>query len=94
MLTSCTRSLEAAGLIGSPLTADMPARIQSIIEGVLEKLVGVSTIIGYSGLAVQQISADPSVIEVQFMYRPTYPLNYVLLSFAIDTSTGDVTSTP
>jgi hypothetical protein len=41
-------------------------------------------------LAVRQTSStDPTVVEVKFAYKPAYPLNYIVISFSIDMSTGD-----
>lgn len=33
-------------------------------------------------------SLNPSVIEVRFGYRPSFPLNYIMVNFAIDLNTG------
>jgi hypothetical protein len=58
---------------------------------VLETYKSSDVIVDYSGLTVTQQSTDPSVMEVKFRYRPAYPLNYVLISFGIDQTTGTVT---
>lgn len=91
MIRSCTDALEAADLIGSPIVDETAARIKGIIQNVLETIKDAEIIYDYSGLSVRQQSVDPSVIEVRFQYRPTYPLNYINIVFGVDPTTGDVT---
>lgn len=83
--------LDDSGLIGTPIDLDTALNVKSIVSGLLEQTVQVGTIISYTGLGVRQLSSDPSVIEVKFSYRPAYPLNYVLVSFSINVTTGNVT---
>lgn len=91
MIRSCTEALDAADLIGSPIVDETPARIKGIISNVLETVKDAEIIFDYNSLTVRQTSVDPSVIEVRFRYRPTYPLNYVNIVFGVDPTTGDVT---
>lgn len=89
------QSLESSGLIGTPITVNTPLNVKSIIAGALETALGNNTIQGYDNLAVRQQNlpnGDPTVIECVFTYQPTYPLNYITVSFSIDLSTGDITS--
>ena len=89
------QSLESAQLIGTPITANTPLNVKSIIAGALETALSNSTIQGYTGLAVRQQAlpnGDPTVIECVFAYQPTYPLNYITVSFTFDLSTGDITT--
>lgn len=91
----CEDSLESANLIGAPLTLDAPARIAGIVQGCLEQMVTRTYIIGYQGLTVTQVGTNPTIIQVSFSYRPTWPINYILISFSLDTSTGTIlTATP
>ncbi len=93
MLRSCMSTIEASEVIGTPIVDETPARINGLVQGALEVLVNSDVIVGYSGLNVRQLSLDPTVLEVKFMYRPAYPLNYVLIVFGIDTTTGALVTT-
>jgi len=51
--------------------------------------------VSYTGLTVSQSAypgGDPTVISVSFSYAPAVPLNYIQVTFAIDLSTGQVTT--
>lgn len=87
-------SLDNAGLAGTAITANTPLQVKSIVSGALERAKSTGLIVDYTGLVVREQvapSGDPTVIEVRFAYKPSYPLNYVLVSFSVDTSTGDST---
>lgn len=87
-------TLDAAQLIGQPIIATTALSVKAIVSGALETAVASNLIIGYTGLAVREQAppgGDPTVIEVQFAYQPAYPLNYVLVNFTVDTTTGITT---
>ena len=88
MLNSMVSSIDASDIIGSAIMEETPARIKGIVQGVLENLVQQDTIVGYGTITVRQTSLDPTVIEVKFDYQPAYPLNYISIVFAINTTTG------
>jgi hypothetical protein len=88
MVRALSESTSNSGLIGQGLDDDMLLAVKSNVSGVLESAVADDVIVAYSGLSVRQRPEDPSVVEVKFAYRPTYPLNYIVISFSIDTSTG------
>jgi hypothetical protein len=87
-------TIDAGGLIGAAIDAETPIRIQGVISGCLEAAVNADMIVAYNGLSVRQQSVDPSVIEAKFQYQPAYPLNYILISFSINTVTGATTLNP
>jgi hypothetical protein len=90
------QSLEAAQLIGTPITASTALAVKGTVAGALESALADQTIQSYSNLAVRQQNlpnGDPTVIECTFAYQPTYPLNYIQVKFTFDLSTGDITST-
>lgn len=91
MIDLIYRTLLSYDIIGSPLLADTPTVILSIVTGALETLINASTIVGYQSVSVRQTSNDPTVVEVKFEYTPAYPLNYVVVSFSVNTDTGDIT---
>jgi len=88
--------IEAADLIGQPITLDTTLSIKGIVSGILERAKGDETIIGWQDLLVRQQATplgDPTVIEVKFAYRPAVPLNYISVKFKIDLNSGSVTTT-
>lgn len=88
--------MDAAGLIGQPIDANMTTKVKGALSGILELAVNSKVIQAYGNLAVRQRalpSGDPSIIECQFAYAPAVPLNYILATFAIDLNSGDFTST-
>lgn len=91
MVSTLQSGVEGSGLIGTPIDVNTPLSVKSVVAGLLENCVASSVIVDYTELQVRQASTDPSVIEVKFLYRPAFPLNYILISFSIDVSTGDTT---
>jgi hypothetical protein len=85
------QTTDRAQLIGSTIDENTPIAIKGVIAGCLETAVGAGIIVAYTNLKVRQTSTDPSVIEVKFAYQPAYPLNYIVVSFAIDVTTGENT---
>jgi hypothetical protein len=89
-------TLENAGLVGEPINPQTPLQVKGIVAGALETAKSNGLFNSYRDLAVRQQIAptgDPTIIEVRFMYAPSYPLNYVLAQFTVDTTTGDVSAT-
>lgn len=87
-------TLDAAGLVGEPISADTPLEVKGIVIGALETAKASGLFVDYNDVAVrQQIapSGDPTIIEVRFAYSPSYPLNYIVAQFSVNTQTGSVT---
>jgi hypothetical protein len=82
-----------AGLIGEPITAETTINVKSAMIGLLEQAVSDEIIVSYANAQVKQQSADPSVIEGTFSYKPPIPMNYIVVKFAVDLTTGDTTDT-
>lgn len=80
---------ERTDMIGSPIDDTTAIRVKGVIQGCLETALNTGIVVGYNNLKVRQTPADPSVIEVKFQYRPAYPLNYIIVSFSINTTTGE-----
>lgn len=91
MIRRLQDTVDASGVIGTAIDETTTIRVKGIVQGVLEQLTAGGTIFAYSDLKARQKPGSPTVIEVKFMYRPSYPLNYVLISFSIDTTTGAAT---
>lgn len=83
-------TVDAAGLIGSFIDASTPVRVKGVVAGALEVAKGSQVIIDYMGLKIRTLPGDPTVLEVKFQYQPAYPLNYIVITFSINTETGEV----
>jgi hypothetical protein len=92
MIETLVASVENAGLIGTPITAQTPANITGLFVSNLTALVNQGVIANYNGLTVTESSDDPTVINVVFQYIPSYPLNYITIVFSINTTSGVVTT--
>lgn len=84
------QSLDRSGMIGSPIYDDTPVQIKGVVSGALETAKSQGLIVDYINLKARQQSTDPSVMEIKFQYRPAYPLNYVVVSYSINTETGAI----
>jgi hypothetical protein len=88
-------TLVEANLIGTPITANTPLMVKSLVTGALESALANYTIASYDSVVVNQQAlptGDPTVIEVSFNYQPTYPLDYITVTFTLDLSTGNISS--
>lgn len=89
MVTLLQNGVEQSGLVGQAIDDQTPLNVKSVVAGLLEYAASNGVFVSYGDLGVRQASTDPSVIEVKFAYRPAYPLNYILISFSINVTTGD-----
>jgi hypothetical protein len=92
LLQMVQTGMENSGLIGEPITADMTMNVKSSLVGLLEQAVNDEVIVSYANVQVRQLSADPSIIEASFSYKPAIPMNYIVIKFAVDLNTGDTTA--
>jgi hypothetical protein len=83
-------TMEVVGLIGGVVDDETLARVKSVIDGCLMAAQTSHIIRGYKQPVVRQQSADPTIVEVKFQYDPLYPMNYIVVSFSINTTTGEV----
>jgi hypothetical protein len=90
MVIAIETAVENSGIIGSPMTEDTPLIVKALVTGALETIQGNNTIVSYREVRVRQPDSRPDVIEAKFEYRPAYPLNYVLVSFSVDITSGEV----
>lgn len=92
--------MDNANLVGKPLTADAVSNVVAAMTGILESARNSQVIVDWGNLtAVQQTlpQGDPTVINVNFVYRPALPLNYIDVTFSIDLTSGQLqgaTATP
>lgn len=86
--------MEAADLIGQPIDAEMTTRVKGAITSILEQAKLSEVIVDYLDVKVRQQvlpSGDPTVIEVKFAYQPAVPLNYIVVQFQLNLTTGEIT---
>jgi hypothetical protein len=85
--------MEAADLIGAPIDAEMTTRVKAALTSILEQAKLSEVIVDYLDLKVRQQTApsgDPSVIECKFAYQPAVPLNYIVVQFQLNLTTGEL----
>lgn len=85
--------LDNDGLIGMPIYDTTLVQVKASAESALVSLVRDAVIDAYKNLKVRQIGTQPDVIEVRYEWRPAYPLNYIVVRYSVDPSTGDVFAT-
>jgi len=71
---------------------ETPHIVESVVNGVLEQLVGEQAISSYTNVNARTLNGDPTTVEVRFEYVPAYPINRVEVRFMINTVTGVLTS--
>lgn len=79
-----------SGVIGSALTPNTASVIMSTVQSTLANAVSSNLIQGYANIQYQQSSTYPVSVTIQFQYSPTFPLNYINVSFSIDPTAGTV----
>jgi len=87
-------NLVNSNLIGSALTPNTASVIISTVQTTLANAVIANLIQSYSGIQYQQSSTYPVSVTVQFQYSPTFPLNYINVSFSIDPTAGTIQFSP
>jgi hypothetical protein len=85
--------LESANLIGQPIYPFTLINVKGTADAALQSLIRDGLIVDYVGLKVRQLATNPDVLEVSFSWLPAWPLNYIVCSFSITLSTGNLTST-
>lgn len=83
------RALDNSGLIGAATNDETPVLVRSIVDGALNQARSSGLLMDFSNLKVKVSEADPTAMDVKFAYKPSYPLNYVNVSFSVNTVTGN-----
>lgn len=84
---------EADGLIGSIITDVTLANIKASAATALESLISDGIIQNYQALKVRQQTANLDVVEVSYEWKAALPLNYVLVRFTLNVSSGSTDET-
>lgn len=93
LVTLVTNGFTESDIIGDPISTELLYAVKSVMQGYLETAVQDGMIVAYTGLSVRQRPDDPTVIEIKFGYKPSYPLNYIAIAFSIDMSNGETIET-
>lgn len=80
-----------AGVVGIVVPIEnVPIIVNGVVTNILEALVLEGAISLYG--SVSSSLTDPTTVTVSFIYFPAFPINNIIVSFSIDTNTGDFTS--
>jgi hypothetical protein len=93
MMESIQQTLDNQ-IIGNIIAdANSPLVVRSAISSVLGILQTAGALVSYSDVTAALTSLNPTTISASFNYKPSFPLNYVGVTFAIDMTTNTVTIT-
>lgn len=81
------RDLFDSGYIGSPMNNGMLMSIKAAAQSLLCSLRDSGYIYAYNYVNVSPDSVNPTQVNVTFEYQPTYSINYIEITFSIDTGT-------
>jgi hypothetical protein len=84
--------LESDNLIGQPIYPFTLVNVKGSAEAALQSLIRDGLIVDYVGLKVRQLATNPDVLEVSYGWLPAFPLNYIVVTFSVSLTTGNVTS--
>jgi hypothetical protein len=85
--------LDASGVIGSVISDTTLASVKAQVIGALGILQDNDDIQAWRNIQTRQLVNNPDVIQVQFEWQASIPLNYILVRYSIDLTTGNVTQT-
>lgn len=86
--------LDTSGVIGSVISSTTLASVKAQTIGALGILKDNGDIQDWRNIQTRQLVNTPDVIQVQFEWQASIPLNYVLVRYAIDLTTGQVAQAP
>lgn len=75
------------GYIGSIITSSTLLNIKSSAHSILCSLRDNNFINGFSGLTVAADEINPTQVNISFSYTPVYGMNYIEISFSVDSNT-------
>lgn len=78
------RSMFESGYIGEIITDDTLLSVKSSAASALASMRSNNYIYDYDGLTVEIDSVIPTQVNVSFQYIPVYGMNYIEISFAVD----------
>lgn len=85
--------LDSSGVVGSVISDTTLASVKGQVIGALGILQDNNDIQAWRNVQTRQLVNNPDMIQVQFEWQASIPLNYILVRYSIDLTTGNVTST-
>lgn len=82
--------LDDDGIIGSPIDDTTLINVKASADTALQALVRDGVIRRYANLKVRQTTESPDVIEIRYEWQASIPLNYIVVRYSIDLTTGTV----
>jgi len=82
--------LNNSGIIGSPQTVTTYQTLHSIVNSTLTTARNTGLIQAFTNPVFQQSPSLPTAVNVTFQYAPTLPLNYINVTFSVNSSTGEI----
>ena len=86
------QSLDNDGLIGGIIDDLTLANVKGSVDAALQLLKQNNALNDYGDIKVRQVPATPDVVEVRFTWKPSVPLNYIAVRYAITLDTGETTT--
>ena len=77
------------GYVGELITNTTLANVEATVFALLTDMVEDNYMYSFDQLSVSVNSNIPTQVDISFIYRPVFSMNYIQISFAIDTSTGE-----
>ena len=90
MLYRLRRYLDNNQIIGSIINDITLVTIKATVDSTLQSLITDQTINGYSDLKVRQLDTQPDVVEIRFAWNPAMPLNYIVVRYSVNVTTGEI----
>ncbi|QGJ94898.1 tail sheath protein [Gordonia phage RedWattleHog] len=84
--------LDSEALIGGVIDDLTLVNIKASADAALGSLVTDRIINGYVDLKVRQLNTQPDVVEIRYAWRPALPLNYIMVRYSVNVSTGTETA--
>lgn len=79
-------------LIGSVITDLTIVNVKASVASALESLVRDSVIRDYKELKVRQLESKPDILEVRFGWLAALPLNYIVVRYSLNVTSGEVSA--
>ena len=94
MIASLVNYLRNA-IIGknAPAGTSADVYVSAAVTAVLETLQGDGVIAAYNNIVATVATNDPTTVNIAFDYTPFFPIDYINISFTVDTTNGTVTTT-
>ena len=84
-------AFESYGLIGSIITDLTLTNVMVATSAALSGLIDSGTIQNFTGLKARQSGTNADVITISYSWLPALPLNYIVVQFTLDVTTGVTT---